>query len=377
MWDHRVSALREIVIGVGVAFALVLGVAYFIFRQDLYEYSINPRKPFAVEQRNDVPNYEDLEQWAAWPEEDPAAKPLDVFYIHTTTYFSNDSWNGRLNGRARQKVEQILLPGQASIFDPLAHIYAPLYRQATLYAFFTRSLDSSRARALAYGDIALAFETFLSAREVERPFVIVGHGQGAFHGIRLIMDYVENSSIQDYFVVAYLAGSPVPVSLFRRGLETIRPCTRPDEIGCVASWNVFFDGDEPGEFLKHSLYWRDAELLPGETEEILCVNPLTWSADGRVANASENKGSVPLTKRASQQIKPITNTVGAQCQNGILFTDRPRFRSLRRAPFEGDRAHHFADFNLFYENVRENVATRLAAFDAQSAERSLSSEVLD
>ncbi len=376
MRERTVSALRKAAVGIGVIFAVILLSSYVVFRQDLYEYSINPRKPFEVEQRSDPPNYKDRANWAAFPTEADADKPVDVFYLHPTTFISSDSWNGRLQGRERTRVEKIMVPGQASLFMAQGRVYAPVYRQATLYAFFTRSLDSSRARAFAYGDVSLAFEEFLNVREPDRPFILAAHGQGAFHATRLIMDYIQDSSVEDDFVVAYLVGAPVPVNLFQQGLESTPPCTRSDQIGCIASWNVFFDGGDPREFLKHSLYWRYAELLPGENEQILCVNPLTWSADGRVANASENAGAVPLTQRGRNKRPLVINAVGAQCQNGILYTDRPTARVLRQSPFEGDRPHHLADFNLFYEDVRQNVATRVDAHRAHAAERARTSGIL-
>jgi hypothetical protein len=57
-------------------------------------------------------------------------------------------------------------------------LYAPRYRQASLYTFMNNREDSVQARELAQMDIQRAFTQFLRETDPEQPFFIVGVGQG-------------------------------------------------------------------------------------------------------------------------------------------------------------------------------------------------------
>lgn len=350
---------------------LVVGAALLIFRQDLYEYSINPRTPFEVMRPPPAPNYEKRSAWAAFPDDAsekqdrPAqyasAKQADVFFVHTTTYESARAWNATVGGEAKKRVDRYLIPGQAALFGDIANLYAPYYRQATLYTFLTRNMDSSRARAFAYGDVARAFQTFLAHRQPSRPFFLVGHGQGAVHALRLLSDFIApDKNLRDQLVVAYVAGATLPEKLFDTALSPLQPCDGPRQIGCVAAWVAFRDGASPDEFLKHALYWKGDELLGAQYEDLLCVNPLTWARNERVASATLNVGARPLLKSKETPLGDIVpNAAGAQCRNGILVIDNPSHGALRKSIFRGDRPIHLSDFNLFFQNVRNNARDRL------------------
>lgn len=358
--------LKWIIYSVGGTFLLLLIAALIIFRQDLYEYSINPRTPFEVMRPPPAPKYENRDAWAAYPDDTAtkqAAKQADVFFVHTTTYFSSRGWNGIVGGEAKRRVDNYLIPGQAALFGDIANLYAPYYRQATLYTFFTRSMDSSRARAFAYRDVARAFEVFLAQRQPDRPFFVVGHGQGAVHAVRLLADFVApNDSLRAQLVAAYLTGATVPEKLFDAALAPLKPCDEPQQTGCVAAWVTFRDGTEPDEFLKHALYWQGDELRGAQYESLLCVNPLTWTRSERVASATVNIGARPLQKNKKAPLgELVPNAAGAQCRNGVLVVDNPSLGTLRKSIFQGDRPNHLADFNLLFQNVQRNALDRLQA----------------
>jgi len=360
----------------GGAFLLLAVAALIVFRQDLYEFSINPRSPFQVATPPPAPDYADAQSWAAWPADPQASAGADVFFLHTTTYNSARAWNAPIAGDARRRVQDFLIPGQAAVFDGIGDLYAPHYRQATLYAFFTRNLDSSRARMLAYTDVARAFEHFLNTRDPRQPFIIAGHGQGAVHATRVLAEYVAgNEELQQRFVAAYLAGATVPLDLFDGALAPLEPCRSPDQIRCVAAWATFTDGVSADEFFEHALYWDRDELLPSEHKSVLCTNPLSWSTRERVVSAAQNHGARILTRNRQNPLgNLIPNAVGAQCRNGILYTDTPP-RGFRRSFIPGDRANHLADFNLFFLNIRKNVEDRLAAYRTQTGQASKNGEL--
>ena len=68
---------------------------------------------------------------------------------------------------------------QAARLTGACRVFAPVYRQVTIGALFgTYEADESN-RALAYDDVVDAFRHFIANESQGRPFVLVGHSQGA------------------------------------------------------------------------------------------------------------------------------------------------------------------------------------------------------
>ena len=57
-------------------------------------------------------------------------------------------------------------------------MFAPRYRQASVYTELTLRDDALAARAFAYGDVRRAFDYFLAHFSQDRPLVVVGVEQG-------------------------------------------------------------------------------------------------------------------------------------------------------------------------------------------------------
>ena len=97
-----------------------------------------------------APDYSNLEHWAALPDREDAADltpegindgqadaAVDVFFVHPTTFLSSTGWNAPMGDLASGNwVDNAVMPGQASVFNGAARVYAPRYRQAQIYAFF-------------------------------------------------------------------------------------------------------------------------------------------------------------------------------------------------------------------------------------------------
>ena len=86
-------------------------------------------------------------------------------------------------------VDELVLRHQASVFNGCCEIYAPRYRQATIYSFLDHT-NGAQALALAYGDVVRAFNTFLNRIEPQQPFVVAGHSQGTRHAAELVREHV-------------------------------------------------------------------------------------------------------------------------------------------------------------------------------------------
>ncbi|RYF85872.1 MAG: DUF3089 domain-containing protein [Chitinophagaceae bacterium] len=302
------------------------------------------------------PDYSNLQYWAAhpqkWDPSDSVPQPLkkfyvddptvDVFFVHPTTLTqrSDTNSNASLDDEAiNQKTDNSSILYQASAFNGQAKVYAPRYRQAHYQNYFTADTVRSRhAFELAYQDVKKAFETYLSLYNQGRPIIIAAHSQGTTHAARLMKELVEGTRLQHKLVCAYLVGMPIPINYF----TTIPPCRDSLQTGCFVSWRTYERGFEGNDYVRK------------ETFKAVVTNPLTWSSDTLAAPASLNTGGV--LKKFNKVVKGVTD---AQVHGNILWSSKPRFFGnflLRQ------KNYHVGDINLFYTNIRQNMATRKRMF---------------
>jgi|GEM_PF-4889713 len=84
---------------------------------------------------------------ATLPTGDQMRAPVDVFYVHPTSYVGN-AWNANLDdATVNAATDQGATRIQASAFNACCAIYAPRYRQANLTAFIRPSTDGMRNSA--------------------------------------------------------------------------------------------------------------------------------------------------------------------------------------------------------------------------------------
>ena len=303
------------------------------------------------------PDYSKTAYWASLPDKADAADSIphksnlqdlqatakaDVFFIHPTTFTKEPKnqyrWNGDTNDAVlNHKTQTTTILNQASIFNGACRVYAPYYRQAHLYSFYTPTKeDAAKALDLAYSDVRTAFEYYLEHYNQGRPIVIASHSQGSYHGERLLKDYFDGKPLQKQLVAAYLIGRAIPTTSF----TSIRPTEKPGDIGVWASWNTFAKNFYPKNY---ELYYRKAQS----------TNPLLWNSSETFASKELNKGGVAFHFAFAPQL------ADAQNHQGLLWINKPYFKG--RFLIHTKR-WHIADMNLFYINIRENVALRVETF---------------
>lgn len=340
-----------------------------------------PPGPFAETLAPPAPDYSRSAAWLALPggrglersapaglsavSEDEAS--ADVFFIHPTTAEAKDVWNAGwdVSDEAAPLNRSVLL-GQASAFNGCCRIFAPRYRQATLPAL-SRSQD---AVDLAYDDVAAAFRQFIADRNDARPFILASHSQGTAHAIRLLQVEILGTPLQDRLVAAYLIGGYVPDTFPRIGLPV---CDAPDQTGCVVSWNAGKPGSLGSRIVIHDkTYWWNGAQKTDDQPPAVCVNPLSWRAQGPGAEpvaAAANPGSMPLPGApfpvAPGSLPALTpGLTGAHCNDGRLEVDL----QPDAPPAYGDSltrlfgSYHLNDYGLFYAALHGNAAVRARAF---------------
>src|SRR6185312_9465045 len=91
-----------------------------------------------------------------------------------TTFDGGHDWNSPIDDERSDRVfKRVMAPNYAGPFVQVGRVFAPRYRQASLYSLMSLQEDARAARAFAYGDVERAFRAFLAQYYDGRPIVIV------------------------------------------------------------------------------------------------------------------------------------------------------------------------------------------------------------
>jgi Protein of unknown function (DUF3089) len=305
---------------------------------------------------NGLPDYADLRYWAAHPwKKDPAdsvplpLRPLqgndsavDVFFIHPTTFTSSKDTQRNADiddAELNAKTDYTTILYQASAFNQNTRVFAPRYRQMHYRLFFSPRATTGPMN-IAYADIEAAFQYYLEHFNNGRPIILAAHSQGSIHANRLLKKYFEGTPLLNKLVCAYMIGMPIPLPKLTH--TTIGPCKDSLATGCYVGWRTFKKGYEEGKF---------PEKLG---INITTTNPLTWTLDSLLAPSALNTGAI---LKNFNKLKPgVTN---AQVHGSVLWAQKPRFFGNFLIT---TKIYHVGDINLYYNNIRQNMAARIKQY---------------
>jgi len=206
----------------------------------------------------------------------PAREPkADCFYVYPTV--SRDP--GQTSDMTPGLEERQMVAAQFARFAAACRTYAPIYRQLTRTAIEPLLSDPDGAppvtelllkapRQGGYEDVRAAFEHYMTHYNAGRPFVLIGHSQGAMHLIRLLREEIEGTPAQSQLVSAILLGANVevpPGKTVGGTFRTLPLCRSDSQTGCIITYSSFRDTNPPS-----------ADALFGQGEDGLiagCTNP--------------------------------------------------------------------------------------------------------
>jgi hypothetical protein len=375
--------VRKILWGLGVVLVLIVVVAGTLyFNRSLRNFALfSPWRSFDVAAAPAPPDYATTAAWAVLPDHPGAATsvppgsdaadaettaPVDVFFIHPTTFFGRANWNARFDedGETLDRLDNGVVRYQTSAFNGCCRIYAPRYRQATLYAFLGKGASENGALDLAYQDVLRAFDTYIAKYNDGRPFILAGHSQGSLHGMRLLQEHIAGTPLVHRMVAAYLVGYAIPLDL--RVPDGTGPCRGPTDLGCYLSWNSLSETADRSGWQQNTAIWLDKQYQPIAGRALTCMNPLDWTLDGSEP-AAANLGSVGF---GLDGVMPALQkaATGAACIDGVLIVAPPtKDEHFTYGVFGGN--YHIYDYNLFYMNIRQNLADRIGAYEKAVAAR--------
>jgi len=363
---------RRAILVCAILLMVLIGAA-FIWRDDILRTGLDPKEPFQVYAPPPAPDYAQPSSWLKRPKDRRAesALPVDVFFVHPTTYNGGPHWNGPIADKASAaQAAQIMLPNYAGPFREVGRVFAPRYRQASLYAQLTRRDDAREARRFAYGDVARAFNHYLAHDNGGRPFILVGVEQGGFIADRLLRDVVgRDPALIDRLAAAYLVRTVVAAEDY--GPRAVVPgCSRRAQARCVVAFATAPEtgGERARDILDRALLWgKGADLQPLGNREALCVNPLTGDQGTGRADRTLNHGAVNAS-RLAWEVRParLAGQVSAACVDGVLRVSRPRSGSLRPHGPWADRLKA-PPYNLFFADLEVDAKQRTAVLLGRDA----------
>ena len=317
--------------------------------------------PASVDPASVPTDYSNKEHWLSLPE---ITKDVDAFYIYSTVYVESSFEEGAPDYATLDTPEMITgalgeYVTNASVFEESCNVFVPWYRQAGMrYAGEvskkTGNIDAALG-GVSYTDIKAALDYFFEKCNNGRPFIIAGHSQGASMVKYVLKHYFKEHP--DYYkrmVAAYQIG----FSLTKDDLAQyphLKFATGESDTGVIVSWNT----EGPKNVEENA---KNVVVLPGA----MSINPLNWKLDETYAPASENKGSLVLNEETGEyEIKNIGVDAQINLARGVIVTTT-KAPVTNMPEFFGPASFHEDDYPFFYNNIKENVAKRIATYKSNA-----------
>lgn len=355
-----------IIVAILIVVVLAAALGYRLFERQLMKLALVPGAEFEGGPPVPASRYADKAMWLARPDIPnnpslwapkglrPAAVALaTTFFIHPTSYLEKSRWNAPLDDAESQKRARLFVRSQASAFNGVGPVWAPKYRQATFGAFLTTKADAGQALDFAYRDVAAAFDAFLAQAPADKPLILAAHSQGSLHLMRLLAEKVAGKPVASRIVAAYVIGWPVSLKADLPALG-LPACERPDQAGCVLSWQSFAgDGDPKMVTEVYDASTSGAGIARRGTS-MLCTNPLGSAGHQR------NLGTLVPNKDFSDGTLQAPGVAAACDERGFL-------RLTGETPNLGPYVlpggnYHVYDYALFWMNVRMDAEARLLTY---------------
>ncbi|ALG83992.1 DUF3089 domain-containing protein [Gordonia phthalatica] len=220
-----------------------------------------------------------------------ADKKVDCFYVYPTV---TDQPSFIADKRAVPAVTSIAR-FQAARFNSQCRMFAPVYRQMTLWglspAVAASWVGNRDLPNIGYGDVLRAWREYLRKDNRGRGVIFIGHSQGTMMLRKLIREQVDpDPALRKRVVGAFLMGGNVMTAPGRTtggDFRNIPTCTREGQPGCVMAYSTEKIG-LPSLFGNSALDVLSAPMnLPtGPRYQVACTDPMKISGDRRPVGAT-------------------------------------------------------------------------------------------
>ena len=305
-----------------------------------------------------APDYSKASCWYQIPE---ITKDVDTFFIYPTDYMGTNEGDPNFAPLDNPdmlegvKFDHIAM---ASAYEDATNLFMPYYRQAGFrYASEVGKQTGDPRTAFAttpYNDITAALDYYFEYFNNCRPFIIAGHSQGSGITSLVLMKYFkEHPEYYERMVAAYCIGFSITKDYLEANPH-LKFATGESDTGVIISWNT-----EGPRNVEENV--SNGVVLPNA----ISINPLNWKLDETHAPTSENLGSLVLNAETNA---PDIGDIGADAQvildRGVILTNADSEPMTVGVDFFGPQSFHNGDYTFFYNNIKANVAKRVAAYMA-------------
>jgi hypothetical protein len=286
---------------------------------------------------------------------------VDVFYLYPTAYMPSSpsapvvcsADNPQMRSGAKAAFSRT-----ATAFSPLANIYAPYYRQATIQIV---SMPYEKQEPIVGGepttDALSAFDYYIKHLNHGRPFILAGHSQGSHIMINLMADYMKkNPEVYKRMIAAYVPGYSITPQYLQQNSE-LKFAENADDTQVIVSYNT----------VAPTTTMPDTVILPGA----MAINPITWTRTEATATASQNLGSISLDKNgyavldAQGQPRKVLGVADARID---MATGKLIVSTVDTATLDPGNSvtaagiFHNYDYPFYYFDLRANAANRIERY---------------
>ena len=293
-----------------------------------------------------APDYGDPAQWVLRPEPGAARKPLDVFYVYPTVVADREhplmSWR---DAELRRKTERIARQ-QTGMFADYAEVYAPYVRQLE----FFRAMEALRRTPPDYeamrtgaDDARAAFRRYLERDNGGRPFLLLGHSQGAMDLFLLMRDDFADLPAATNLVAAYLIGMAI----------------RPEDLAGHPHLRLAQSAGDTGVIVSYNAEAPVAADTPFSGPGTYGINPLNWRTDGEPGSRSLHRGAVFFDETGAVA-REVPEFCGAtfDAERGALIVEPAEAGAYDAPAILGEGVYHMNDLYFFYRNLAWNARER-------------------
>ena len=303
-------------------------------------------------------NYASKANWLALPSSTAATKKVDVFFLYPTVYQQANSSAPMvcaINNPQMQTGAKAAFSRDATVFEPLANIYAPWYQQAAIQVL---SLPQAQQQSIVGGqptsDCVAAFDYYIKHYNKGKPFILASHSQGSNIMANLMAQYMKkNPKVNKRMLAAYVPGWSFTPQYLSQNPE-LKFAEGPDDTGVIVSYNTTSPAPQ----------MPDPVVLPGA----MVINPITWTRSETLATAAQNLGSISVgsdgypVMDAQGNPQKVLNFADAQIKTStgtlICSTVNPSVIAPGN-PLVGAGIYHTFDIPFYYFDLRANAANRI------------------
>ena len=303
---------------------------------------------------NSSPIATDYSQAAHWLSLPAVVEKVDIFYLYPTAWTSTDPDNPHvcaIDEPTMLTQAPEALARQATAFEIVGNIYAPYYRQ-------DNGSSINRLEVIAgipTLDAIAAFDYYIKHFNNNRPFILVGHSQGATVLSNLLSEYMkEHPDVYSRMVAAYVIGHPITAAYLADNPH-LKFAEGPDDTGVIISYNT-----QAADFFTQQPPVTPNPVLYGMVGRV--INPINWKTDNTYAAKSESLGSFMPDHSLIFQTMPQYADAQIDIAHGVLVcstAEEPFTSYLETLAGFPKGVYHSFDIPLYYYDLRANAQNRV------------------